>query len=211
MTLHSHDLRRNSTVLIDYSRCRCVGRGAVSAGLPHRASDSSVHAGRRKFRDAENALDPVAADKLTTIRASRPHNARLQPGRWHTNTICWYTTVISGAVYLPRHLVRPWELLGHARRLARFSTYSVRTEQMVPQNALPVFFSSLRHYLLRVWAGGDYCYHSLQLLPAEVSSAYALQIGHGPRPPTGLASRGHRSVTSWSSVILMLPMGDGLV
>jgi hypothetical protein len=44
-----------------------------------------------------------------------------------------------------------------------------------------------------------------------VSSAYAVQIGLGPRPTTGLPSRGHLSVTSWSSVILTLPMGDGLV
>jgi hypothetical protein len=42
-------------------------------------------------------------------------------------------------------------------------------------------------------------------------SPYTVQIGHGRGPPTGLASRGHCSVTSWSSVILMLPMGDGLV
>lgn len=147
-------------------------RGAVSAGLPRGASRSSVHAGRRKFRHAQDAVVAMETDKVAALRAPGPHNSRLEYGRRRTNAICWYAGGVSGSVPLPRRLVCAGELLGPPHRLARVRADAVRTQQMVPQDAVPVCTSSPRCRLLCVGAAVDCYCHVLLLSIVSVSFIY---------------------------------------
>lgn len=187
--------------IFEISICR---RGAVSAGLPRGAARSGVHACWRQFRDTQDAVVNMATGTVTPLRASGPLNSRLEPGRWCADAICRHACGISGAVPLPRHLVRCGELLGAAHRLAGVQTDDVRTRQMVPQDTLLVCSSTPHRHLLSVGADVD-CYAVTLVLPAGgLSVILTVQVGQERWPTADSARRGHCNVMPWPIMCLIL-------